>query len=84
VAIPDSLLMNHISFGIEGSNPSLSAIMAAGKSTSPSKKRHFEDYKKNHVREKNKILKIQRHLKIHPNDQRSFEQITRLEAIIGK
>jgi hypothetical protein len=58
--------------------------MAAGKSTSQSKKRYYEEYKKNHVREKNKILKIQRHLKVHPNDQKSFEQIARLSSIISK
>jgi hypothetical protein len=58
--------------------------MAKGGGTSPSKKRYYEEYKRDHIREKNKILKIQRHLKDHPNDQKSLSEIARLQDVINK
>lgn len=54
----------------------------AANNTSPSKKKYYEEYKKTHRREKNKIRKIVNHLREHPNDLHSQEQIERLKAII--
>ena len=43
----------------------------------------YETYKKNKTREKNKIKKIMRHLKKHPNNQRMWERIRELKQQIG-
>ena len=41
-----------------------------------------EQYRREHKREKNKIKKILRHLRKHPNDNRSRSHIKRLENFI--
>ncbi len=43
----------------------------------------YDKYKSEHRREKNKIRKIKKHFKKHPNDKTSLEHIERLNKLIN-
>ncbi len=52
--------------------------------TSPSKKKHYEQYKQNHTREKNKIRRLKKLLTLQPNNMELIKQIENLKEIINK
>jgi len=54
--------------------------MAATGSTSPSKKRYYEQARVNHTREKNKIRKLRKYLKEHPNNLVAHKKLQELQA----
>jgi len=45
-------------------------------------KNQYEQYKSEHRREKNKIKKLRRYLKSHPNDYQAEKDIERLQNLI--
>jgi len=44
----------------------------------------YENYKKNHTREKNKIRRITKTMKIQPNNLELVAQIERLQEVIKR
>ncbi len=65
----------------EGSNPSSSA-MAKGKAVSANRKKKRGDYRKNKTREKNKIKKLLKYLKVHPNNMVAIKRLTELQSLV--
>lgn len=46
------------------------------------KSNKYEKYKSEHIREKNKIKRITKHIKKHPNDRSQLDNIERIKLKI--
>lgn len=56
----------------------------AGQKTSKSKQRYYDEYKQNRTRDKNKITKLLKYLKIHPNNMVAIKRLQELQSLINK